>query len=106
MDPDVWQDEEFPVNRISNIDYLIRHVQEQFCADPIIYHKVLKQIQVSKNAKTDRAYAIGMYTNSSNTKICQICKRPVVFIEVDQIANFGIEMPQLNLCLCRECSAK
>ena len=107
FDPNAWRDEEFPVNRVNNIDYLIRHVQEQFyCADPITYKQVWRQIRVSKNAKADRSYAIGMYTNSSNTKICQMCRKPVAFIEVDQISNFGIEMPQLNLCLCRECSAK
>lgn len=107
FDPNAWRDEEFPVNRVADIDYLIRHVQEQFyCADPITYNQVWRKIRVSKNAKADRSYAMGMYTNSSNTKICQMCKKPVAFIEVDQISNFGIEMPQLNLCLCRECSAK
>ncbi|MDE7031495.1 MAG: hypothetical protein K2P63_16250, partial [Lachnospiraceae bacterium] len=107
FDPEAWQDEAFPVRRFNNIEYLIQHVQEQFyCADPIAYHEVLRRIRVSKNAKADKAYAIGMYTNSSNTRICQICKKPISFIEVPQIANFGIEMPQLNLCLCLECAAK
>ena len=59
FDSNTWQDEEFPVKRINNIDFLNRHVQEQFyCADPITYRKVLRQIRVSKNAKADRAYAI------------------------------------------------
>ena len=81
FDPNAWRDEEFPVNRVNNIDYLIRHVQEQFyCADPITYKQVWRQIRVSKNAKADRSYAIGMYTNSSNTKICQMCRKPVAFI--------------------------
>jgi len=107
FNPNTWQDEEFPVKRVSNLDYLLRHVQEQFyCADPITYKKVWRQIRTSKNATADRSYAIGMYTNSNNTKICQICKKPVAFIEVAQISNYGIEMPQLNLCLCRECAAK
>lgn len=107
FNPYDWEDSEFPKNRVNNIDYLIRHVQEQFyCADPTTYQKVWRQIRVSKNSKADRSYAIGMYTNASNTKICQMCKEPISFVEVDQIANFGIEMPQLNLCLCRECSAK
>lgn len=102
-----WQDDEFPTNRVRNIEYLVRHVREQFyCADPTTYRKVWRQIRVSKNVKADRAYAVGMYTNSGNVKICQMCRKPVVYLEVDQIANFGIEMPQLNLCLCRECSAK
>ncbi len=102
-----WQDNEFPTNRVRNIDYLIRHVREQFyCADPTTYRKVWRQIRISKDTKADRAYAIGMYTNSGNVRICQMCRKPVAFTEVDQIANFGIEMPQLNLCLCRECSAR
>lgn len=102
-----WEDHEFPINRVNNIEYLVRHVQEQFyCADPTRYQKVWRQIRVSKNTKADRSYAIGMYTNASNTKICQMCREPIAFVEVDQIANFGIEMPQLNLCLCRNCSAK
>ena len=107
FNPNAWIDEDFPVSRVNNIDYLIRHVQEQFyCADPITYKQIWRQIRVSKNAEADRSYAIGMYTNSSNTKICQMCRKPAVFIEVAQISNFGIEMPQLNLCLCRECFAK
>lgn len=107
FNPNEWQDNDFPVNRVGNIEYLIKHVQEQFyCADPVTYQKVWRQIRVSKNSEADRSYAIGMYTNAGNTKICQMCKKPVAFIEVAQIANYGIEMPQLNLCLCRECSAK
>lgn len=107
FDPMAWQDTEFPNSRIRNLDNLIRHVQEQFyCADPISYKKVWRRIRVSKSSKTDRAYAIGMYTNESNVKICQACKQPIVNIQVDQIANYGIEMPQLNLCMCNNCAAK
>lgn len=107
FNPNAWQDDEFPINKVNNIDYLLRHVREQFfCADPVTYKKVLRQIRVSKNSKTDRSYAMGMYTNSSNTRICQICQKPIAFTDVVQIANFGIEMPQLNLCLCRDCSAR
>ncbi|MCF0133827.1 MAG: hypothetical protein HUJ72_08175 [Blautia sp.] len=107
FNPQAWVDDEFPRNRVNNIEYLLRHVQEQFyCADPVTYQKVWRQIRVSKNAKADKAYAIGMYTNSGNVKICQMCKKPLAFIEVAQIANYNIEMPQLHLCLCRECSAR
>ncbi len=85
----------------------MRHVQEQFyCADPTTYKQVLRSIRISKNSKADRAYAIGMYTNSSNVTVCQMCRKPDAFIEAPQIANFGIEMPQLNLCLCRRCAAR
>lgn len=107
FDPMAWQDTEFPNNRIRNLDNLIRHVQEQFyCADPISYKKVWRRIRISKSSKTDRAYAIGMYTNGSDVKICQACKQPIVNIQVDQIANYGIEMPQLNLCMCNNCAAQ
>jgi hypothetical protein len=47
-----------------------------------------------------------MYTNSSDVKICQACKQPIANIQVDQIANYGIEMPQLNLCMCNNCAAQ
>ncbi len=107
FNPNEWTDEEFPIHRVVNMDYLVQHVQEQFyCADPTTYSKVLRQIRISKNSKADKAYAKGMYTNLSNVTICQICKRRAEFAEIDQIANFGIEMPQLNLCLCRNCSAR
>jgi hypothetical protein len=89
------------------LDNLIRHVREQFyCADPVSYKKVWRSIRTSKSSKIDRAYAIGMYTNSSGVKICQACKQPSDNIQVDQIANYGIEMPQLNLCMCNNCAAK
>lgn len=107
FNPNEWADEAFPVKRVNNLDYLSRHVQEQFfCADPIRYKKVLRQIRVSKDHKADRSYVIGMYTNDSNAIICQMCKKSLAYAEAAQIANFGIEMPQLNLCLCRECAAK
>jgi hypothetical protein len=89
------------------LDNLIRHVREQFyCADPVSYKKVWRSIRTSKSSKIDRAYAIGMYTNSSGVKICQACKQSSDNIQVDQIANYGIEMPQLNLCMCNNCAAK
>ena len=107
FDAGSWRDETFPIRRVINLEYLVRHVQEQFfCADPVKYEKVWRQIRISKDAKTDRSYTIGMYTNLGGTCICQMCKKPVEYVEVPQIANFGIEMPQLNLCLCRECAAK
>ena len=65
-----------------------------------------RQIRVSRAGKTDKAYVKGMYTNESDVQVCQMCKKPTTFIDVDQIANYGIEMPQLNLCLCKECSAR
>ena len=107
FDSDAWQSEEFPQRRIRNLDRLIEHVrQEFFCADPVRYQKVLRQIRTSKSPRTIRAYALGMYQNESDTQICQMCKKPASYIDVTEIANYGIEMPQLNLCLCRNCSSR
>jgi hypothetical protein len=102
-----WVSRDFPDKIIKNIDSLVEHVKQQFfCADPIKYQKVLRQIRVSKNPKTVRSYAIGMYTNESNVIICQLCKEPMEQAEVTSISNYGIEMNQLNLCLCRNCAGK
>ena len=107
FDANSWQDTEFPKNRVKNLENLVRHVQEQFyCADPTTYKKVWRQIRTSRSPKTVRAYAMGMYTNDSDIRICQICKEPIANIEVSELANYGIEMPQLNICTCRNCAAK
>ncbi len=63
------------------------------------------QIRISRDGKIYKAYAKGMYTNESDVQVCQMCQKPTTLVDVDQIANYGIEMPQLNLCLCKECSA-
>lgn len=90
-----------------NKESLIQHVREQFfCADPVKYMPVLRQIRVSKPTGMVRSYVIGMYTNESNVHICQICKEPVPFVEVVEIANLGLELPQMHLCLCKNCASK
>ena len=107
FNPNSYVDDEFPVRKIINIDYLVRHVQEQFyCADTTKYEMVLRRIRLSKNSKADNAYAEGMYTNTSNVTICQRCKKPTETPWVNQISNFGIEMSQLNLCFCPNCSGE
>ena len=107
FDPNAWQSEEFPQRRVRNLDSLIEHVrQEFFCADPVRYQKVLRQIRTSKSPRTVRAYTLGMYVNESDLQICQMCKKATPYVDVTEIANFGIEMPQLNLCLCKNCSSR
>lgn len=107
FDPNAWISADFPTRKIRNLDSLIEHVRQQFfCADPVTYKQVLRQIRVSKNPKTVRAYAMSMYMNDGNTKICQMCKQPTDQVEVTAIANFGIEIDQLNLCLCRNCAGR
>ena len=53
-----------------------------------------------------RAYAVGMYTNDSQVKMCQMCRKPSAYVDGVEIANFGMELPQLHLCLCRNCSSR
>jgi hypothetical protein len=107
FNPNEWVSKDFPAKLINNRESLVEHVrQEFFCADPIKYHKVWRQLRASKNHKTVRSYAMGMYTNESNVRVCQMCKEPIEQVEVTAIANFGIEMNQLNLCLCRNCAGK
>ncbi|MCD7825825.1 MAG: hypothetical protein LUH14_07695 [Clostridiaceae bacterium] len=105
FDANSWVSDAFPVSRVRNMESLVEHVRMQFfCADPVKYEKVRMQIRTSKSPRTVRAYVTGMYVNESNMKVCQMCKQPVQRIDATEIANFGIELPQLNLCLCRDCS--
>lgn len=107
FDPNAWMDREFPVHRVKNFDSLIQHVREQFfCADPISYREVWRSIRVSKSPKTVRAYAVGMYTNDGQVKMCQMCKQPSDYVDAIEIANYGMELPQMHLCLCGNCSSK
>ena len=107
FDANAWRSEEFPKRKVRNYERLLEHVrQEFFCADPVKYEKVLRQIRTSKSPRTIRAYSTGMYVNENDTQICQICMKPAPFVDVTEIANYGIEMPQLNLCLCRNCSSR
>lgn len=104
---DTYVSEAFPVSKVRNIESLIEHVRQQFfCADPVTYRKVLRQIRTSKSKKADRAYVTGMYLNDSHVKICQMCKKPSLQVYVTELANYGIELPQLNLCLCPNCSGQ
>ncbi len=102
-----WTSSEFPVSPIRSLDNLKQHVRQQFyCADPVKYEKVWRQIRTSKPQDMARSYVIGMYTNNANAKICQMCKQPSSSVEAIEIANYGIELPQLHLCLCNNCARK
>lgn len=104
FNPDAWGDKDFPVHRVNNVDNLVRHVREEFfCADPITYKEVLRSIRVSKS-KSARAYVTGMYTNEGKMKLCQICMEPIDNVETTEIANYGMELSQMNLCLCTNCA--
>lgn len=101
-----WVSDAFPISRIRNMDSLIERVRQQFfCADPVKYEKVWRQMRTSKSSRSNKAYVTGMYVNDSNAKVCQMCKKPVERIDATEIANYGIELPQLHLCLCKDCSA-
>ena len=101
---DSYVSEAFPISKVRNIESLIEHVRQQFfCADPVAYRKVLRQIRTSKSKRADRAYVTGMYSNDSHVKICQMCKKPSSQVYVTELANYRIELPQMNLCLCPNC---
>jgi len=101
-----WNSTEFPTHKVRNMDSLIEHVRQQFfCADPIKYKKVLRQIRTSKSPEASRAYVLGMYSNESGIKICQMCREGTYNPEAAEISNYGIELPQMHLCLCRNCAS-
>ena len=107
FDPNAWMSDEFPQHRVRDLENLIAHVRQQFFfADPVKYEKVMRQIRTSKSQKAVRAYTVGMYLNESDANICQMCKKPSRHVDAIEIANFGIEMPQLNLSLCPDCARR
>lgn len=107
FNPSEWISNEFPQYRVRDWENLFAHVRQQFFfADPIKYEKVLRQIRTSKSQKAVRAYTVGMYINESNVNICQMCMKPSKHVDAIEIANFGIEMPQLHLSLCPDCARR
>lgn len=111
--PESVQSTEFPQRRVRDFELLRDHVRREFYfADRTKYETVLRQIRTSKSPKANRAYSHGMYENEGGAYICQMCKSglPVannhILSEITEIANFGIEMPQMNLCLCKNCAAR
>lgn len=109
FDPNSFDMNEFPVRYVANRERLERYVESQFyVADPIRYKEVVVKQKVSGNRDLTRAYLKGMYTNQFGKIICQSCKRIMGDRELFAvaIANFGIDMEQLNLCLCPNCYQK
>ena len=111
FDPDGFDMEEFPERYIVNRERLNRYVENQFySADPIRYKDVVirQKVNDSTNRNLRRAYISGMYTNQFGKLICQSCRHsiPTRSEYAVTIANFGIEMEQLSLCLCPNCYQK
>lgn len=107
FDPSDIHLEEFPERRVHDMERLKRYVQQEFfCADPVRYEKVLRQIRTSKPTERARSYVDQMYRNESNQLICQMCKKAVSYRVIREITNLGIELPQLHLCLCSECDRR
>lgn len=98
---------EFPQRRVRNKERLVNHIKmDFFLADPIRYETKLRQIRVSSSPKKIRQYISDMYTNNSGTCICQMCKQEADDFEATEIANLGVEMEPLHLCLCPGCAAQ
>ena len=109
FNPDDFDMNEFPVRYVANRERLERYVENQFyAADPVRYKEVVVRQKVSGNRDLTRAYLRGMYTNQFGRIICQSCKRIMGEKEIFavSIANFGVDMEQLNLCLCPNCYQK
>ena len=109
FDPNSFDMNEFPERYVVNRERLERYVENQFyAADPVRYKEVVVRHKVSGNRDLTRAYLKGMYTNQFGKIICQSCKRIMGEKEVFAVAisNFGVDMEQLNLCLCPNCYQK
>lgn len=109
FDPNSFDMNEFPVRYVVNRERLERYVENQFyAADPVRYKEVVVRQKVSGNRDLTRAYLRGMYTNQFGKIICQSCKRVMGEKEIFAVAisNFGVDMEQLNLCLCPNCYQK
>lgn len=111
FDPEGFDTEEFPEKYIVNRDRLNRYVENQFySADPIRYKEVVirQKVNDATNRNLRRAYISSMYTNQFEKLICQSCRHsiPARSEYAVTIANFGIEMEQLSLCLCPNCYQK
>ena len=111
FNPDDYDMDEFPIRYIVNRERLERYVENQFfSADPIRYKEVVVKQKVNEaiNRAIRRSYVQSMYTNQFGKIICQSCKNtiPEKSLCAVALANFGIEMEQLNLCLCPNCYQK
>lgn len=99
-----YQSDDFPQRYIPDMESLRKYVELEFlCADPVKYEERLRSIRTSKCEQKARAYIFGMYTNRSGAKLCQMCRTKAKNPRIVEIANFGIEMSQLHLCLCYDC---
>lgn len=109
FNPDDFDMNEFPVRYVVNRERMERYVENQFyAADPVRYKEVVVRQKVSGNRDLTRAYLKGMYTNQFGKIICQSCRRIMGEKEIYavSITNFGVDMEQLNLCLCPNCYQK
>ena len=109
FDPNSFDMNEFPVRYVVNRERLERYVENQFyAADPVRYKEVVVRQRQNGNQQINRSYVKGMYTNQFGKIICQSCRRVMTDKEIYavEIANFGVEMEQLRLCLCPNCYQK
>lgn len=109
FNPDDFDMNEFPVRYVVNSERLERYVENQFyAADPVRYKEVVVRQRQNRKQQFNHSYVKGMYTNQFGKIICQSCRRVMADSEIYavEIANFGVEMEQLCLCLCPNCYQK
>ncbi len=106
FNPEDFDMNEFPARYIQDRERLDRYVENQFyAADPVRYKEVVVQQRKSGNQTLNKSYVKGMYTNQFGKIICQGCRRIMTEKEIFavELANYGVEMEQLRLCLCPNC---
>lgn len=106
FDPTEFDMQEFPKQDIVNLERLERYIQNQFySSDPVQYREVIVRKRDSAYIQMRKSYVRNMYTNQFGKTICQSCKKIIrdKTMNAVEIANYGVEMEQLALCLCPEC---
>ena len=100
---------EFPRRIVGNMDRIQRYVENQFfSADPVRYKEVIVRQRQNPVTIRRKTYVADMYTNRFDRVICQCCRNVIGRNQIFavEIANFGVEMEQLGLCLCPNCYHK
>lgn len=110
FNPEDFDMNEFPMRDIKDRERLERYVENQFyAADPVRYKEVVVHRRQGGNQALNKSYVRGMYTNQYGKIICQGCRRIIGTNEIFnavELANYGIAMEQLHLCLCSNCYQK
>ena len=102
----------FPERPVKNWERLKAHAVESFAAaDPVRYEKVLRRKRTSEISNLRRDYLESLYEYEYEygrcAYYCQICQKPSNYFEAVQVLpNEKLELEQMVLCLCPNCSKR